>query len=226
MKKLLSVLLLTSFLFADTSGPLSGTGAGTSWTNPTNVSANDAAWATQSVGSTVCSTALSISAIGFAIPTGATINGIQTQVVGKASRTSALRLDNFDGCAGTTPGVQLTKVAATGIGTKKTNSTTWVTTNSTFNFGSTLDLWGTTFSPAEVNASGFGFLLVIDNSDASFSVTASVDYMSVTVTYTPLVPSGMGRRIIRSSKRQVVDRHVAWLADGREMRSQSSQPIR
>src|SRR4029077_5897444 len=78
--------------------------------------------------------------------------------------------------------VQLLK-AGVATGTNKASATAWGTTLSTVNYGTTSDLWGTTWTAAQVNASNFGLRFAARNVGAA-SATASLDYVSVTVPYT------------------------------------------
>ena len=51
-------------------------------------------------------------------------------------------------------------------------------------YGTTSDLWGTTWTPADINASNFGVALSANSSGTGATRTASVDYIQITVTYT------------------------------------------
>ena len=77
--------------------------------------------------------------------------------------------------------VQLLK-AGSPVGSNKASATTWPTTIGTVNYGSSSDLWGTTWTPADLNASNFGVRFAAKNTGAG-AATASLDYISVTVTY-------------------------------------------
>jgi len=77
--------------------------------------------------------------------------------------------------------VQLLK-AGSPVGSNKASSSTWGTSLSTVNYGSTSDLWGTTWTAADLNASTFGLRFAAKNVAAA-SATASLDYVSVKVTY-------------------------------------------
>lgn len=78
--------------------------------------------------------------------------------------------------------VQLVK-GGTPVGDSRDTSTDWPTTMTAANYGSTSDLWGTTWTPADINASNFGVGLTCYNESSSSHRTASVDYMQITVTY-------------------------------------------
>ena len=79
--------------------------------------------------------------------------------------------------------VQLLKAGAA-VGTSKAVTTTWGTSYSTVGYGSTSDLWGTTWTAADVNASNFGVRFAVKNV-AAVADQANLDYISITVTYKP-----------------------------------------
>ena len=166
-----------------TSGPnfagagATGGGAGVAWTTANNVTANDDNYATVTGTGTAFSERLNTSNFGFAIPSGATINGIQVTLgrfrplsVGSGNiRDNSLRL------------------IKAGVVTGNDNANTgldWPTTETQANYGSTSDLWGTSWSPSEINDPNFGVSLIVTHTQATSSRTANVDYFQVTVTYT------------------------------------------
>jgi Tfp pilus assembly protein PilX len=77
--------------------------------------------------------------------------------------------------------VQLLQAGAP-VGTNKASATAWGTSIGTVNYGSAADLWGTTWTVAQVNASNFGLRFAAKNVAAASS-TASLDYVSIAVTY-------------------------------------------
>jgi hypothetical protein len=85
--------------------------------------------------------------------------------------------------------VQLLK-AGSPVGSNKAVASNWSTTSSTVNYGSSADLWGTTWTAADLNASNFGLRFTGKNTGAA-SATASLDWVSVTVTYSDDV-NGIG----------------------------------
>lgn len=70
----------------------------------------------------------------------------------------------------------------TPAGNDKAAAGTWGTSDTTITYGGAGDLWGTTWTPAEVTASNFGVRLKVSNANAS-SRTASVDHIDLTVYY-------------------------------------------
>ena len=88
--------------------------------------------------------------------------------------------------------VQLLKAGAP-VGNNKAVSTTWGTTLSTITYGSSSDLWGLSvgsLTGADVNASNFGLRFAAKNVAAASS-TASIDYITIKITYKPDAP-GIG----------------------------------
>jgi Tfp pilus assembly protein PilX len=78
--------------------------------------------------------------------------------------------------------VQLLKAGAPVGSNKAVVGSTWGTASSTITYGAANDLWGTTWTAANLNASNFGLRFAAKNVAAA-SATASIDYVSVTVTY-------------------------------------------
>lgn len=180
---LIVVLMLATLAFASTQGPNSAaTITGTGWTSPTNAATTNAIYATQTISALSCSGILTFSGYGFAIPVGAAINGITVSIVGHASTATNLDLANSQVCGG---GVQLTKTVGVGVGSVITDATVWPIADTTFTEGSGANLWGTTWAPGDINASGFGVLVTLENTNATLTRTASVDSVLITVTFTP-----------------------------------------
>jgi hypothetical protein len=51
-------------------------------------------------------------------------------------------------------------------------------------YGSSTDLWGTTWTPADINAAGFGAALAVTEiSSRGANETAHVDHITITVHY-------------------------------------------
>lgn len=164
-----------------TAGPRSPSAAsGTSWTNPGNVYTSNNGYATYSVPGNGTSNALTISGFGFTLPAGAGILGIRVDIERSASASSRLRDQT----------VQLVKAGAP-TGSNRAVTTTYGTSDSTRTYGSTSDLWGTTWTAAELNASNFGVSLAVQNTNST-ATTANVDHVTVTVTYMDETTGGVG----------------------------------
>lgn len=144
-------------------------GGGTvAWTNPTNIEANDGAVASCLPGVAITDD-LRGGTFGFSIPTGATIKGILLEVNGSAfvGGIEAFHTVVLEGGGGASA-----NRAAGALGS----------TASTFSFGGSSDLWGTTWTPAQINAGGFVANITFQSTGGGPG-TVSVDWMRVTITY-------------------------------------------
>jgi hypothetical protein len=150
-----------------------GGGSGSSWSSPGNITADDTSYATYSLSSHGGSHYLNGTNYGFNIQAGATITGIQVTIMRQSSSSNSLT-DNV---------VQLLK-GGNRVGSDYSSSTSWPTSMTAASYGGSSDLWGTTWTVNDINATNFGVALSVSN--GSFSGrTASVDYMQITVYYTP-----------------------------------------
>lgn len=175
--------MATQTKIAGTGANVASVGGTQNWINTGNITADDATYANASssvTSSYVESKYLRGTNFGFTIPDGSTINGITVEYQAYANYYS------FDPELVASI-VQVNMVKSTGrVGTS--NSTAYeLDTEATYTFGSSSNLWGTTWTAAEINNSGFGVDLVVSFSDADLSgiLTAYVDYVKITVDYTP-----------------------------------------
>jgi hypothetical protein len=156
------------------SGPRTSTGTATGWTNPNNGRTNDGTYATNAIAANATGATETLTGFGFAIPAAAQIKGITVTVERNASATSSIR-DNS---------VLLQKSSTVAAPTNKAvTSTSWSTSDTGKTYGSTTDLWGATWTPAEINASTFGLRFQAKNVNTTSSRTASLDYVEITVSY-------------------------------------------
>lgn len=152
------------------------------WTSSTNIFTSNNGYATNSTAANADGAVLSATGFGFSIPATATIRGVQVTIERKAASSNTLK----------DAAVYLLKAGAQ-TGTNHNGSSFWTTSDVNATYGTTSDLWGTTLTPADVNASNFGVKLVAHNYGAS-AVVASADYVSITVTYRTAV-AGIGTSI-------------------------------
>lgn len=152
-------------------GKTPGTITGVGWTAPDNAKIKDEVYASQAIATVTAGTDLISSNYGFSIPSGATINGIEVtvrrygSVLGLVDDTVRIRK------AGVSIGTDL---KATGIA--------WPVANTDRIYGGPTELWGTTWTPANINATDFGVLIRATNPTAG-AATAYVDIVSVKVYY-------------------------------------------
>jgi hypothetical protein len=171
-----------------TAGPLSTstwineTSAGEqAWNNPTLASASDdqyvglATALTASGGASPTTQLLRGSGFGFTIPSGATIDGIEIAVERKASNASRA----------TDHTIQLAQGAVLGGTNLADLVTTYPTTDTVKTYGGATELWGRSWTPSDINASNFGVGIRARNVSGSNTVTPRIDYVTVTVYYTP-----------------------------------------
>lgn len=147
-------------------------GGGTrNWTNPQNIEVSDGIFATcaQSIAGGEVSDDLIGTGFGFAISGTDTINGILLEInyksaVGGANETN----------------VRLLK-AGTAAGTDKSTGAAIGGTVATASYGGAADLWGTTWTPSDINNANFGAAFVCTG---VATTTTSVDFFRITVTST------------------------------------------
>lgn len=137
-------------------------GGGTSWTNPNNIKVQDGAVATAIATTSQTS---DLQATNFGFSAAGVISGIQVDIKCSTS-TGAPTLNPV-----------LSKASAA-YGTRKV-ATVDNTSLGFISFGGPTDLWGGTWSLADVNGAGFGCQFYALN--ASGSSTFSVDFVRITV---------------------------------------------
>ena len=170
---------------AATAGP-NNAGTGTNvngpgtiaWSNPGNITPpTGAPYATAVLTTTATSEYLQGTNYGFAIPAGQVIAGIQVSIRRMSSaNTGGNSINDVD--------LYLLKAGAI-VGTNHAVATDWPIAMGVANYGATNDLWGTTWTPADINDANFGVSLSVYNQSGFGNRTASVDYMQITVTYVP-----------------------------------------
>lgn len=148
------------------------------WVSPTNIGADDGTTASitaASYDSPDISQILVASSFGFTIPVGSTIDGIVVEI--DRNNAAGAASDNR---------VQLAKgtTFADLVGTNKADTATdWPAALATVSYGGATDLWGTTWTVAEINASSFAVFLSVQADAANTDI--AVDFVRVTVHYTP-----------------------------------------
>ena len=165
-----------------TVAPVTGT---SQWVDTAYISANDLGAATvyNQDGDGGCETSYYSEELrgynfGFAIPSGATIDGIEVVVSAYTDAACAVPIEHV---------VQLVKTSGSRVGSNKaTNSLTEYEV--AYTFGGPTDLWGTTWTRAEINASTFGVALEYFL-DANYA-TVYVNYVTIKVYYTEGSGSG------------------------------------
>jgi len=109
---------------------------------------------------------------GFNIPGDATISGIAVSIEHKSSEVNRT----------TDSSIFLTKDGNSLVGSNQASGQKWSTNDEIFSYGKVSDLWGTTWTPSEINATGFGVMASIVYGVGGGS-TGYIDNMRVTVYY-------------------------------------------
>lgn len=152
---------------------------GTNWMNDMNAASADnssaqtflAQYPTCFQNNCFCSRALKVSSYGFSIPGNSMITGVKAEVLRYSSDPVSLKDTIVKLMNNETP-----------VGTNKLSSNYWSTTASYQVYGSQSDLWGTTWTPADINSSGFGLFYKTENINPNISsVSAFVDHVRITV---------------------------------------------
>jgi hypothetical protein len=144
-----------------------------SWSNPDNAKVSDNTYAVN-VLSYNLSHYLKATNFGFSIPSWATIDGIKVEVEGKVNTVG----NKVISC-------KLQKNNS-GVGSIKINSN--ISTEDAYHdFGSSSDMWGESWSPSDINNSGFGVSYLFNSS--TFGVIVYIDHIRITVYYTEATPT-------------------------------------
>ncbi len=141
------------------------------WSNPGNIAADDGSVAAAAMTSGATSEHLKGTDFDFAIPAGATIDGIVLEIERRGQATD--RISDVD--------VKLVKGGAV-VGDNKAAGSFWTTTLTYQSYGGASDLWGTTWTESDVNALGFGAVMSCTSTGGSSG--AQVDAFRITVHYT------------------------------------------
>lgn len=147
----------------------------TGWANPTYVLADDA---NRSTYNSTLQADLIVRSFDFTIPANATILGITVNTQGQgASGTAAQRQVR----------IGMTKDGSVLAGTRKTGIQYAQSVDTDVVSGGAADLWGTTWTPVQINSALFG-VLISDNDTTAQAI--SIDLVTITVTYSiPAFPT-------------------------------------
>lgn len=147
------------------------------WSNPGNVSASDNSFASHTAYSLEYTNYLATNNHGFAIPPGATITNISVSAevsssgVGFVNESSIMMLKN-----GQPVGDDI-------IAADPQGAYVWTSTETVFTWDG--GLWGTTWTPADINGSDFGVAISAGVDDPyGEGESAFIDHVTVTVQYT------------------------------------------
>lgn len=150
------------------------------WTNLNNILASDDTYASVTFPQAAAngdyfSNYIVAKGFGFNIPADATITGIKIEVEKKANAANgiidqAVYLTANGGTPGSTPP------------SDASSNTAWGTADSYSVYGGPTSLWGTAWTPAQINSANFGFIYSVRSFGSTN--TASIDHIRATVYYT------------------------------------------
>jgi hypothetical protein len=150
--------------------------------NPSNVLSNDNTLSTAASLASLFNKQtdyLQVKNFGFNIPTAASICGIEAQVVRSATDIDILLI----GAWVKDHNVRIIKNNAL-AGSNMATTTEWPSSGATATYGGVNDLWGTTWSPAEVNSNNFGFSIAAEiKTGIGLLPVVNIDYIGLTVYY-------------------------------------------
>ena len=139
--------------------------------NPSNAGASDDVYATIVMLLAQVGHYLKATNFQFAIPGDASIDGILVEI----ERSATVGVAIVDSS------VKIVKGGTIG-GTEKASGSSWPTSDAYASYGSATDLWGQTWTPADINLSTFG--VAIAATASLIAGTARIDHVRITVSYT------------------------------------------
>lgn len=157
------------------------------WRNPANAGADDAVVA-DIVAATYDANDISYRLVpfnfGFTIPTGATIDGIVVEIDRRASAGAAV-----DYLAQLAKGTGSADI----VGTNKASAAAWPAALAIATYGGAADLWGATWTPAEINnnALATAFAVVLSVKATAANTDIGVDFIRATVYYTVVADTSL-----------------------------------
>jgi len=151
-------------------------GTGNAWSTPSNVFTLNNIKSSQTLFKNIPQQTLQTRNFGFSIPVSATIFGIQVFVVrNRSGGTTGQARDNV---------VRLVKGGAAVGDNKAVTGANWAFGNRTITYGRRNDLWGTTWTPAEINADNFGLDFRAVGNTSTTNRIANVDAIYIRIFYT------------------------------------------
>ena len=154
-------------------------GGGTiTWTNPTYATSSDNYRATAALAKGVISYYLQVTGFNFNIPTNARIDGIVVEVERSIAETTTYTKDNS---------IKIIQGGAISGNEYADTATDWpINSGDAYaTYGGSSDLWGLSWTAADINSSNFGVAVQAKNTkvNAAFKNTAQVDHIRITVYY-------------------------------------------
>ena len=142
------------------------------WTNRDNDKTSNNQYATtQGMNSGMATVYLKATHFDFSLPAEAIVDGITVNVERKASDSNF-----FDNA------IRIVKGGVIGA-TDLSTGEAWPTNDATISYGSGSDLWGETWTGADINSENFGFALSATKVGGETNKKPSIDWINITVSY-------------------------------------------
>lgn len=139
---------------------------GIAWFNPGNAAVNDGSNAVTTLNQLEHTNYLKATGFGYSVPSNATVTGVRAELDGDA--------------AGVPHAVKLVK---NGVILTTADAASEAGPDGYTYFGGLSDLWGETWTPADINASNFGLVYYLEDDGVASATTVSVDHIRLTVSY-------------------------------------------
>ena len=155
-------------------------GGNPAWANPDRAQTSNNSDATVNLDDNDTSDALVCFDYGFAIPAGATILGIIVKLERSTSSGGSARRD----------AIMVVLKGGAAAPADRATATTYTTTDVVEDHGNATDLWGTTWTPADINDAGFGAGFAAIKAGTGGNVEqVFVDHMEIEVHYSEPPPA-------------------------------------
>jgi hypothetical protein len=205
---ILGTIVLCTIGYSQSQGPNNAatfinvalTGSAKAWTNAANAATtNNTRATTTNLGGSggAYSDYLQLTNFGFSIPTNATILGIVVAV--ERDDPNGNTIDNA---------VRIVKGNVIGS-TDKSLAAAWPTTDAYQSYGTSTDLWGETWTPADINSVNFGFAISARKL-AGGAQNGRIDHIQVTVHYSLTLPVNITHFSVSGNAQSVI---VNWKSD-------------
>lgn len=163
------VTAFNTLKYPTTTATTNGTGTDSQWSNPANIFADDGSTANSSFFNTIFQTQeLNGGTFGHNIPSNAIIDGIKAEMEVVSSNRWATFNSYF-------------RLKKAGVLVGDDKITTASVSSGVYSMGGATDLWGTTWTPAQVNAANFGFGFVAGMTSSPNDFSIAIDFVRITV---------------------------------------------
>lgn len=158
---------------------------GIAWTNPSNAATNNSSYATVALNNGEQADYLTATNFGFSIPSDATITGVQVDLKGMTPAGTGVNSNS--------------NLLKAGSAVGSTRQVVLTTVDQYWPMGlASSDMWGTTLTPAEANASNFGVRNSFYNADVN-TRGIYIDHIQMTIGYTQPATGGMFFGFVRKA---------------------------